>query len=160
MQKTNENAEILLDEAKTKATEWTLELLRSLEWKRLEEVCLKYLLILAEDAKPSQSNEINIKIDKRNGNLCLVQCKAWPQEITEKEVRELYEIMSRQKAEEGLYITASSFTKEAITFCQDKNITLLNGATLIWKFKKLRPNQQNQLLNFALDGDCLTSGKL
>jgi restriction system protein len=85
-----------------------------------------------------------------------VQCKAWIWKISVKEIRELYGIMTSEKADAGIFITTSSFTKDAIEFSQNKNITLLDGKTLISNIKNLDTQQQRYLLNSATTGDYTT----
>jgi restriction system protein len=142
-----------------KPNTWTLEVLMSLEWKRFEEICNEYLIMLGHNARLTRNGAdggIDIEIWKENTKVCLVQCKAWIWKIGVKEIRELYGIMASENAKNGIYITTSSFTQEAITFRQGKNIRLIDGKTLISKIQSLEIDQQNYLLSLATAGDYTT----
>lgn len=144
---------------KPKPTEWTLEVLLSLEWKRFEEVCREYLIATGLNARLTQSGAdggIDIEIYKENNTLCLVQCKAWVWKISVKEIRELYGIMASEKVNNGIFITTSSYTQDAITFSKEKNIRLFDGKDLVNRIKNLPAEQQQKLLDFALSGDYTT----
>jgi restriction system protein len=64
--------------------------------------------------------------------------------------------MTSEQADKGLFITTSTFTQDAISFSQGKNITLIDGKTLINNIKQLPDNRQKQLLHIAVAGDYTT----
>jgi restriction system protein len=131
----------------------------SLEWKRFEEICNEYLIMLGHNARLTRNGAdggIDIEIWKDSNTLWIVQCKAWIWKIGVKEIRELYGIMTSEQADKGLFITTSTFTQDAISFSQGKNITLIDGKTLINNIKQLPDNRQKQLLHIAVAGDYTT----
>jgi restriction system protein len=142
-------------------TEWNLNVLMSLEWKRFEEVCKEWLVMRNLNAELTQigaDGGVDIKIYEKEKVVCLVQCKAWAatSKINVKEVRELYGIMASEQVNNGVYITTSSYTQDAIAFSNEKQIKLFDGKELIEKIKKLPPDKQKQLLDFATNGDYKT----
>jgi len=139
--------------------EWSLELLLSLEWKRFEEVCREYLIAKGYDARLTKNGAdggIDIKVYKNNQVASLIQCKAWVWKIGVKEIRELYGIMASEQVSEGIFITTSTFSHDAIDFSQNKKITLVDGKGLMSRIETLSEDQQGHLLNFATAGDYTT----
>jgi restriction system protein len=152
-----------IENAKPKKTEqikeWSLELLLSLEWKRFEEVCRDYFIATGLDARLTRSGAdggVDIQIYENNQIVCLIQCKAWTWKIGVKEIRELYGIMASEKVNNGIFITTSSYTQDAIIFSKEKNVRLFDGKDLIKRIKMLPPDQQKKLLAFATAGDYTT----
>lgn len=156
----NFTAEILeeINQA-TNKPQWTLELLMLLEWKRFEDICKEFLIMTGHDAELTQIGPdagIDIKIYQNNELVNIVQCKAWTWKVSVKEVRELYGIMASEKVNNGMFITTSSFTQEAIIFSSDKNIKLIDGQSLIKQINYLPPEKQDRLMNLATAGDYIT----
>lgn len=66
------------------------------------------------------------------GGKYLIQCKRYSDtNIGEPIIRELYGIMHAEKANKGILITTSSFTKNALIFAHDKQIELIDGTMLV-----------------------------
>lgn len=73
---------------------------------------------------------VDIKLYK-DGELYLVQCKHYKvNKVSVKVVRELYGVMTAENAVGGFVITSGKFTKDAIKFAEDTNITLMDGDRL------------------------------
>ena len=67
------------------------------------------------------------------GGKYVIQCKRYTtgNNIGEPAIRELFGIMHAENANKGILITTSDFSKQAITFAQDKAIELINGSSLL-----------------------------
>jgi restriction system protein len=144
---------------KPKPVNWNLELLMSLEWKRFEEVCKEYLIIKDYDARLTDSGAdggVDIKLYRGQQLIGLVQCKAWINKVSVKEIRELYGVMASAEITQGIFFTTSSFTEDAIAFKKNKNITLIDGRDFIKRIKTLKLEEQEQLYKFATVGDYTT----
>ena len=139
---------------------WTVELLLELEWKRFEEICKAYLIMIDQNAELTDigaDGGIDIKIKNQQGNIiAIVQCKAWLSNITVKEVREFFGVMASEKVAQGYYFTTSTFTDDAAIFCADKNITLVDKYDLIKNIKDLTKKRQETLYKMATKGDYTT----
>ena len=63
----------------------------------------------------------------------VIQCKKYAtgNNVGEPVIRELYGVMHAENANKGILITTSDFSKQAITFSQDKAIELINGSSLL-----------------------------
>ena len=141
---------------------WTLELLKALEWKRLEQLCAVYFRTLkfrVEEAPPGADGGVDLRLyagsDPRPG--VLVQCKAWNSfKVGVKEIREHFGVMSAEMVGEGIYVTTSTFTNEAIQFARGKNIALIDGQDLLIKILNLPVEDQDHILRLVTAGDFTT----
>lgn len=74
-----------------------------------------------------------------NGQRYLVQCKQWKAfKVGVKVVREFFGVMVAKGAKGGFVVTSGTFTEEAASFAEDKNITLVDGEKLL---KMINPAQ-------------------
>lgn len=140
--------------------EWTIQLLLALEWKRFEEVCHAYLIMNNHNAELTTIGadggiDIFIK-DKKGKVIAIGQCKAWLGKITVKEVREFFGIMASERISQGYYLATSTFTEDAVIFCADKNIILLDKYDLVKNIKRLSKEKQATLYQIATKGDYTT----
>ncbi len=75
----------------------------------------------------------------RGADKYLVQCKQWrAQSVPVGVVRELYGVMTAEKAVGGFVVTAGRFTLEATAFAQGKTIILIDGPILFDMIKHAR----------------------
>lgn len=66
-----------------------------------------------------------------NGTKTLVQCKQWKTwKVGVKVVRELYGVVSAERAAAGIVVTCGQFTREAMDFAAGKPLELVNGPGL------------------------------
>jgi restriction system protein len=149
---------------------WTLQALRSLEWKRFELLCADYYALLGfrsvSQARGADGGvDVRLYKDKGDGDgrgegggpLAIVQCKAWNgAPVSVKPVRELLGSMAHEKVARGIFITTGNFTRDAVLFAQDNAIQLLDGEAFLYKLLALPAAQSGQLLAGAFAGDYLT----
>lgn len=60
----------------------------------------------------------------------IIQCKNWTGTVGQPEVRDLFGVVTSERANKGILITPSDFTEQAYEFAKGKNIELVNGRTL------------------------------
>ncbi len=60
----------------------------------------------------------------------IIQCKRWSQPVGETVVRDVYGIVTAERANKGIVVTTSSFTRQAYEFAQGKPIELIDGRRL------------------------------
>ena len=60
----------------------------------------------------------------------IVQCKKWSGNVGQPEIRDLYGVVTSERANKGILISTSDFTEQAYSFAEGKNIELINGDTL------------------------------
>ncbi len=142
-----------------KPTEWSIELLRDLEWKRFEDVCQKFHAlkgIRSETTPLGPDGGIDIRLyqDDSGKATSIVQCKAWGKRfVGVQPVRELLGVMAHEKIEKAFFMASGNFSDEAKAFAQSNPITLINGDMLVTMIKRLPAADQQSLLAFATEGD-------
>jgi len=141
---------------------WSIELIRSLEWKRFEELCDNYFKAKGWTTKPANfgpDGGVDIFLYGRDSTkpLGIVQCKAWGSAVVGvKEIRELFGIMIDIGSTLGIFITTSAYSQDAKRFAADKHIKLLDGSQLLGLIEALPSEQQKTLLATAIAGDYKT----
>lgn len=142
--------------------EWSLQLLRMLEWKRFEEVATAYYRMKGYDAEATCTGadggvDIVIKTKQDSTPFCIVQCKAFhTRQVGVKPVRELLGVMSARDIKLGVFMTTSEFTGEARELASANNIKLINGREFLDEIQKLAPDDRKNLLLLATEGDFTT----
>lgn len=155
--------EPIADDTTLDTTQWSLELLQALEWKRFEQLCAAYFQTKGYRADLSQigaDGGIDIHLyrpSKPDEALAIIQCKAWTSyRVGVKPLRELYGVQAATRAPLSIFMTSSSFTPDAKQFSQDKRLQLIDGASLLGLLQALLPSQQEKLLRLATEGDFST----
>ncbi len=148
--------------AASRPTEWSIELLRELEWKRFEDVCQKFyeskgIKSGTTPLGPDGGIDIRLYQDDSGKASSIVQCKAWGRRnVGVKPVRELLGVMAHEKVEKAFFMASGNFTDEAKAFAQSNRITLINGEMLVTMIKRLPDAQRQASLVFATEGDFTT----
>lgn len=139
---------------------WTKGFLKSLEWKRYEEVCMEYLRIKNCHANVTcigADGGIDIKIADSAGTVFAVgQCKAWNRPIGVSLIRELYGVMAADRVKHGIFLTTSEYSKDAIEFAKGKNLLLIDSDELIVLINNLDDINKRRIDLIATDGDYTT----
>lgn len=141
---------------------WTVEALRSLEWKRFELLCAKYYEaagFFSETIRCGPDGGIDVKLYRVDPDkpLAVVQCKAWANvAVGVKEIRELLGVMAHEKIGRGVFITTSTYTDQARAFGAQNPLQLLDGPQFVEKLRSLPADKQIRLLRFAFEGDYRT----
>jgi len=65
------------------------------------------------------------------GGRYIIQCKRYANSVSSPIVRDLYGVVSAEKANKGILITTSSFTTDAVEFAKDKQLELIDRAKLL-----------------------------
>ncbi|WP_288378097.1 restriction endonuclease [uncultured Massilia sp.] len=156
---TGEPAPALADCPPAAPTRWSLDALRSLEWKRFELLCARYYEAVgfrSATLAAGADGGIDVKLFRVDPSqpLAIVQCKAWnTRQVGVKEIRELLGVMVHEKVTRGIFVTTGSYSAEALAFGAANPIQLLDGPAFLRKILDLPSEQQASLLAFAFDGD-------
>ena len=146
----------------SKPTEWSLDLIRDLEWKRFEDVCQQFYEkkgIRSETTALGPDGGIDIRLyqDDTGSPTSIVQCKAWGERIVGvKPVRELLGVMTHEKIGKAFFMTSGSYSEEAKAVAQANRITLIDGVMLLMMIQRLAAEERQSLLAFATEGDYKT----
>jgi len=144
---------------KAKPTEWSLEVIRDLEWKRFEDVCQQFYEkkgIRSDTTNLGPDGGIDIRLyqDESGRPTSIVQCKAWGERyVGVKPIRELLGVMTHEKIGKAFFMTSGSYSDEAKAVAQANRITLIDGNMLLMMIKRLPEPERESLLVFATDGD-------
>lgn len=141
---------------------WTPELLKRLDWRRFEELCVAYFEALGFQTRLAHSAadggvDINLYAEGSESASVIVQCKPWnAYRVGIKPVRALRGVMASGQVGEGVLVTSGKFTQEARDFAGKESIRLIDGAELLGKIAALLPEKALALLKTATQGDFLT----
>ncbi|WP_293367430.1 restriction endonuclease [Nevskia sp.] len=156
-------ASVAAVEPASKPTVWSLELIRSLDWKRFEELVAAYWRACdyrAETTGRGADGGVDVLLYKPSNPeqvLGVIQCKSRAdQDIGVSIVRELFGVMHHTKASLGVLATTSGFTVDARAFANGKHLKLLDGPALLQLISQLSQQKQQSLLDLATAGDYTT----
>ena len=141
---------------------WNMGLLKALEWKRFEILCSTYFEAIGLRSRRTYSGpdggvDIRLFADGASEPGILVQCKAWrDRQVGVALVRELYGVMTAENVPEGILVTTSRFSPDAVAFAKGKNIHLINGEDFLGKLLDLPSAKQDGLRRLAIEGDYTT----
>lgn len=144
-----------------KDPEWSIELIKSIDWKRFEDLCSAYFTekkIRNTQTSLGADDGIDLFLYEHNlpSPTAIVQCKRHTGVIGVTLIREFVGVMHHHKIHRGYFITTSSFNRAAIEFASSNNLKLVDGEALLSKIKELPSPSQDKLLKLITDGDYLT----
>lgn len=148
---------------KPNITDWSLDLLRSLEWKRFEILCAEYFQILGkrvETISHGADGGIDARVYNKNSDIMefAIQCKAWDSMVGVKPIRELFGVMTHESAGKGIFMATSRFSDDAKQFAEEHKdkLFLIDGEKFLSMLSKLPEEKQKKLLALSTDGDYTT----
>lgn len=141
---------------------WSIFLLREIEWKRFEEVVVAFLSELGlkvTETTFGADGGIDFEVhDPTTGKVSMVgQCKAWPNRpVGVAPVRELFGVRHAESIPEASFFTTGYFTEEATRFAEKNGIDLFDGERLLKEIETLSSESRQRLLQIATEGDFRT----
>jgi restriction system protein len=141
---------------------WSAQLLKQLEWRRLEELCAAYFQMEGYEARVARTGadgvvDIHLCAAASAQASILVQCKAWDAYPAGVEpVRRLRVAMSASRIAEGMLVSSGRFMPEAAEYARRNSISLVDAGALLKRLNALAPEKSHALLEFATQGDYLT----
>lgn len=152
------------ESAPVKPTEWSLEVLRDVEWKRFEDLCAAYYRekgIQCATTPLGADGGVDVRLyqDDKNPEHCtaIVQCKAWGEKyVGVKPVRELRGVMAHEKIEKAFFMAPGGYSDDAKAFARENRISLLDGKLFLAMLQRLPAESRQRLLAFATEGDWTT----
>lgn len=141
---------------------WSLPLLRSLEWKRFEDLVEAFYLakgLRAETTSLGADGGIDLKLYERGSTAptALVQCKAWTAKpVGVRQIREFLGVLSHEKIPKGYYLSAGTYSGDARELSLHHDLTLIDGEMFLTMIEHLPEQSRATLLAFATRGDYLT----
>lgn len=145
-----------------KPAEWSIDLLRKIEWKRFEELTAAYFRektfrTVTIRAGADGGIDVKLYVKDKIEPFAIVQCKAWnTQRVGVKPVRELLGVMAHEKVAKGIFVTTGEYTNEAVVFAKENPLNLITGEMLVKGLCALPVEAQARLLAIATEGDYTT----
>jgi restriction system protein len=107
--------------------------LQSINWRQFETLVHEYFDrkgFSVSDTPSGADGGVDLRL-KRGSDLYLVQCKHWKAaKVGVEIVRELYGVMSAERAVGGFVVTSGQYTAEARRFAEGREIELVDGKQL------------------------------
>ena len=158
--KSNRDAALeVLGPPKVRPAAWSARIFAMIEWRRFEAL-VEGLFQQAGFITKSQSHGADEGIDvwlfaknQPEVPVALVQCKHWRGSVGVDKIRELLGVMAAKKVSRGLFATTSTFSEDARDFARGNGIDLLDIDRLLELIGQRRADQQQALLNIALEGE-------
>jgi restriction system protein len=143
------------------AANWTPELLKHLEWRRFEELCVAYFQTMAfkVETRPRSGGgaDLALHLEGAGEPTVLAHCMAWSAyPVGIKPLQDLHAAMAPAGVGEALLVAAGKFAQPAVAFAAKHHIELIDGARLLGEFAALAPEKALALLKVATKGDFLT----
>lgn len=146
----------------TKPTEWSVDALGQLEWKRFEMLCVWYYEAMGftvTTVSHGADGGIDATLFKEGMSdpIAVVQCKAWRSPVKVEPVRALGGVMHSKKAKRGVFWSLTGFIGRPVKdYAAEAGIQLLDGAGIVERIRLLDQYKQATLLAKAFKGDYRT----
>lgn len=131
---------------------WTLQFIRSLEWREFEKLCATVLETRGFHAKlgnmgADEGIDIHIYTPQQPEKPhAIAQCKAHQQEIKVDVVRAFRGVMAAKNITKGFFFTSGGFYKKADEFGKDQDMELITGDDLLTEITSLPQDKQDAML--------------
>ena len=142
-----------------KPTDWSLELLEAIEWKRFEDLCAVYFREMGfrtETTPLSEEWGVEIRLHEMADNhdtTAIVQCKAWGDTwIGVQPLRDFHGVISHENIGQAFFVTPGGFTADARRFAEANQITLIDGRRFLEMILALPAESGMRLLAYATKG--------
>lgn len=141
-------------------TAWSKAVFHVIEWRRFEAV-VEALFQQAGFVTQAQSHGADGGVDiwlysrhQPGRPASLVQCKHWQgRQVGVDKIRELRGVMAAHNVKRGQFATTSTFSDDAQAFARDNGVHLLDVRRLLELIDTRTPEQQQALLQVALEGE-------
>ncbi len=140
--------------------EWSIDVLRRMEWKRFEDLCCAFyrekgIRALTTPLGPEGGVDIHLFQDAADPAriTAIVQCRAQNEPVGEGPVRRLHELMGREAVDKAFFMAPGGFTGQARAYAAEQRIVLLDGRLFLAMLRRLPAEASARLLEFATEGD-------
>lgn len=144
------------------APSWTLDFIKSLEWREFEKLCATVLETRGFHAKlgdvgPDGGTDIHIyKLEDLEKLYAIAQCKAQRKKIKVDTVRAFRWVMTSKNVTKGFFFTSGSFYKIAGDFGKEQGIEIVTGDDLLEEIIRLPLEIQEVMLKEIVSTDYTT----
>ncbi len=154
--------DIVASEDRKQKVDLSMATLRKIEWYSFELFCKIYyenIGFRVAKTKAGADGGMDLVLYKNDSEhpCAVVQCKARAnQDIGVKYVRELLGVMAHYKVGNGILVTNSGFTQEAVEFARTNPIEVIDGRKLSALASGLDAEKKTRLLDFLESNDYTT----
>lgn len=147
---------------KSTFSEWTIELLSSIEWRRFEELCTrmfesKGFTCKTQSHGADEGIDIHLYFGKETLTLDrIVQCKSWKKKVPVEPMRAFLGTIVSNDAKRGTFVSRGGFTEDALQFAVKNRIHTIDGQQLLELITNLDPIESRILLERITEGDYTT----
>lgn len=155
-------APIAPESGKPEINSWSLDVLRLLEWKRFEQLCVGYyeamgFTVTTVPHGPDGGIDATLYKAGLDAPVAVVQCKAWHKPVKVEQVRALGGVMHERKVRRGVFWSLSGYVGRPVQESAERaGIQLLDGAAIVERIRALDQYKQATLLAQAFKGDYRT----
>jgi restriction system protein len=141
--------------------QFTLSLVRSLEWRRFE-ILVEGLLngegFIASRIRAGADGGVDLVLRQEPDGpvVGIVQCKTWTSSVGVKPVRELFGVMAGEGVQQGHFVCCGGYTQEAREWAKYKPMVLVTGEELVVRLNNLPEEKRDALLAEVTAGDYTT----
>lgn len=160
----SENIQPELSSSTAENSSWTLDFIRSLEWREFEKLCARILETKGFHAKlgafgPDGDGGMDIRIYKQQElerPYGIAQCKAQKQEIKVETIRAFRGVMAAEKIMKGFFYTSGEFSSKAWAFGKEQKIEIVAGDDLLDEIRNLPTEKQKAMMEAIVSTDYMT----
>lgn len=120
-----------------------MDSLRSLSWREFEQLVGEAYRRQGYDVEETGGSGADGGVDlvlRGHGETVLVQCKQWRErQVGVVKVRELFGVVTAERANRGILVTSGNFTNDAQSFKVGKPLTLVDGPALAQLVRDVQP---------------------
>lgn len=120
-----------------------IDSLRSLSWHQFEQLVGEAFRRQGYDVEETGGGGADGGIDlvlRGHGETVLVQCKQWRErQVGVDKVRELFGVVTAERANRGILVTSGNFTNDAHSFKVGKPLALVDGPALAQLVRDIQP---------------------
>ncbi len=135
---------------------WNPELLRAMDWKLFEDLCVEVLVAAGYEAEstgagPDRCVDIRMKTPGAEEADVAVQCKRQKTPVAVKQVREFFGAITTQGYTNGLFITTGGFRKRVLDeFGENGGLRLVTGEQFLEGVADLGTTEAGKLFDFVV----------
>ncbi len=107
--------------------------------REFEDMAVELFVAYGHEAKRTGAvgdHGVDVIVQTKNGEKCVVQCKRWKGYVGEPIVREFYGVVLHEKADKGIIITSGKFSRPAQEWAKGKPIALYDGDKFVQLWRR------------------------
>lgn len=109
--------------------------------REFEDMVVELFSAYGHDAKRTGTvgdHGVDVVVQTKNDEKCVVQCKRWKGYVGEPVVRDFYGVVLHEKADRGIIVTSGKFSRPAQEWAKGKPIALYDGDKFIQLWRHAR----------------------